>query len=656
MSRSKPPRPKTATHFARIAILASLVLSLAISLVWVGDEAGKMQGRGQVFRDANSLRTKGLASQPSFLPSPSKTKASVLRMRSSSLTPHQQMWEAKRYGRFARSTTRVAGGIDQLQKVENVGVGCQALKTHRWRRLQSRRFLVDVRQDLIIAEFALKLAAGSVGVRNGAPFPNVPLPNYKMLYRNLSVIQQVVGDKRRQLESVLGAEELDGFCDRVNIALEGLKQIADESGNHPPTVDASSSTAGETTTVTAAGEQVSSSSSTPSQQSSSWNSAAGKVAVAAEQQEQGVVAAAKAHEDAIAGVSSGAVKSGEMNRAENEDDAFEPDTTTAAAATTARWPPSRRHRTPPRRQQTMQKQDQRAAPADTSVVVPGSSERTNSSSVGSTSEGGEGMEEESGSFRVIMREDGTVDWDGVIEGGRDIAQFGADLWKPLNAKGEGGEGNPLGVDRDAILTKFNHSLRGKALRQALELLQMFGLLDVNVEAMVNCMGPNYLRKDALELSDPLDEDELAVLESQDRIGLTPTNLLNDLQVDLSNLTKFLKDTLYKLRMAIDFYGLGTKLLGNDIQYSAWLIARAIKGDTLKPREARMLQRTAKDLFTLVPCTIILLIPLTPVGHVLVFSAIQKYFPDFYPSPYTERRQNLVRLYQEIEQKLGEPQE
>eukprot|EP00465_Bigelowiella_longifila_P012610 CAMPEP_0185279848 /NCGR_PEP_ID=MMETSP1359-20130426/64578_1 /TAXON_ID=552665 /ORGANISM="Bigelowiella longifila, Strain CCMP242" /LENGTH=201 /DNA_ID=CAMNT_0027874853 /DNA_START=8 /DNA_END=613 /DNA_ORIENTATION=+ len=193
------------------------------------------------------------------------------------------------------------------------------------------------------------------------------------------------------------------------------------------------------------------------------------------------------------------------------------------------------------------------------------------------------------------------------------------------------------------------------------LIAEFGLLDVNVEAMVNCMGADYLQKDVLELSDPLDEDELAVLESQikgfkDRIGLTPTNLLNDLQVDLSNLTKFLKDTLYKLRMALDFYALGTKLLGNDIQYSAWLIARAIKGDTLKPREARMLQRTAKDLFTLVPCTIILLIPLTPVGHVLVFSAIQKYFPDFYPSPYTERRQNLVRLYQEIEQKLGEPQE
>uniref|UniRef100_A0A6V3P2G2 Letm1 RBD domain-containing protein n=1 Tax=Lotharella globosa TaxID=91324 RepID=A0A6V3P2G2_9EUKA len=154
------------------------------------------------------------------------------------------------------------------------------------------------------------------------------------------------------------------------------------------------------------------------------------------------------------------------------------------------------------------------------------------------------------------------------------------------------------------------------------------------------------------MADIADEDELTVLESQvlsfkERLGLANTNL----QVDFSSVRKAWKDTVTKLRMALSFYVLGTKLLGNDIQYALWLIARAIDGDTLKPREARMLQRTAKDLLTLLPFTIILLIPLTPVGHVLVFSAIQKFFPDFYPSPYTERRQNLVRLYQEIEQKL-----
>ena len=46
--------------------------------------------------------------------------------------------------------------------------------------------------------------------------------------------------------------------------------------------------------------------------------------------------------------------------------------------------------------------------------------------------------------------------------------------------------------------------------------------------------------------------------------------------------------------------------------------------------------------------IILIIPLTPIGHVLVFGAIQRFFPDFFPSCFTERRQNLLQLYESTE--------
>ena len=49
----------------------------------------------------------------------------------------------------------------------------------------------------------------------------------------------------------------------------------------------------------------------------------------------------------------------------------------------------------------------------------------------------------------------------------------------------------------------------------------------------------------------------------------------------------------------------------------------------------------------IPVTIILIIPLTPVGHVLVFSFIQRIFPGFFPSTFTERRQNLMKLYEAI---------
>merc|ERR1711862_670868 len=49
-----------------------------------------------------------------------------------------------------------------------------------------------------------------------------------------------------------------------------------------------------------------------------------------------------------------------------------------------------------------------------------------------------------------------------------------------------------------------------------------------------------------------------------------------------------------------------------------------------------------------PVVIILIIPLTPIGHVLVFGAIQRFFPDFFPSCFTERRQNLLQLYESTE--------
>ena len=60
------------------------------------------------------------------------------------------------------------------------------------------------------------------------------------------------------------------------------------------------------------------------------------------------------------------------------------------------------------------------------------------------------------------------------------------------------------------------------------------------------------------------------------------------------------------------------------------------------------RRTFKDVINFIPFVIILIIPLSPVGHVLVFGAIQRVFPDFFPSCFTERRQNLLELYESTE--------
>ena len=54
-----------------------------------------------------------------------------------------------------------------------------------------------------------------------------------------------------------------------------------------------------------------------------------------------------------------------------------------------------------------------------------------------------------------------------------------------------------------------------------------------------------------------------------------------------------------------------------------------------------LRRCARDVLTFVPFAVILIAPLTPVGHVLIFSFLQKYFPGFFPSQFTSRRQELM---------------
>jgi LETM1-like protein len=93
-------------------------------------------------------------------------------------------------------------------------------------------------------------------------------------------------------------------------------------------------------------------------------------------------------------------------------------------------------------------------------------------------------------------------------------------------------------------------------------------------------------------------------------------------MDWGSLGVVVSEGVSKIKVGLSFYGEGTKLLMADVQYASTLLAKAISGSTLKPREVNTVRRTGKDLLTLVPFTVILLIPLSPVGHVLVFSFIQ----------------------------------
>ena len=135
-----------------------------------------------------------------------------------------------------------------------------------------------------------------------------------------------------------------------------------------------------------------------------------------------------------------------------------------------------------------------------------------------------------------------------------------------------------------------------------------------------------------------------------------SNMLSGVGAFYDAIANFLSSMRVQISRGWTFYVDGSRLLFNDVGFSASLVGRAFAGETLVPRDVRVLRRTVKDLLTTVPFIIILLIPLSPVGHVFVFGAIQRFFPDFFPSCYTERRQNLVSLQYYFQRVLRKKQE
>ena len=166
------------------------------------------------------------------------------------------------------------------------------------------------------------------------------------------------------------------------------------------------------------------------------------------------------------------------------------------------------------------------------------------------------------------------------------------------------------------------------------------LIDKQISSMVGGLFDGSMDNLPLEadleltrLISLIDDDELLLIcrelaDLKNRLGLD-TQLVP--AMDWGSVGVVFSETLEKLKLGIAFFGEGTKMLVSDMQYAWKLIIKAAQGYTLKPREVNSIRRTGKDLLTLVPFTIILIIPLSPVGHVLVFSFIQVCQLNYYNS-------------------------
>lgn len=167
-----------------------------------------------------------------------------------------------------------------------------------------------------------------------------------------------------------------------------------------------------------------------------------------------------------------------------------------------------------------------------------------------------------------------------------------------------------------------------------------------------------LRDEVLLLSDEeLDDLARNIRDLTTRLGLSEEGLGQiggELSVGMmvERTGRGAREAVAKVGEGAAFLGRGVRMLGADLSATARIFVRALLGSTLKPREVQTLRRTFLDVLSFIPFTVILITPISPVGHVLVFGFIQKYFPGFFPSQFTSKRQELFQKFEELNAKLA----
>ncbi|XP_068304057.1 uncharacterized protein [Pyrus communis] len=88
--------------------------------------------------------------------------------------------------------------------------------------------------------------------------------------------------------------------------------------------------------------------------------------------------------------------------------------------------------------------------------------------------------------------------------------------------------------------------------------------------------------------------------------------------------------------------MGTQLLIIDLTTYAELLLKQLRGHKVTRLERKKLKRTLNDITSLIPITILMLLPVSAVGHAALLAAINKYIPGLIPSPYSSERLDVVK--------------
>ncbi|XP_021289058.1 uncharacterized protein LOC110420174 isoform X1 [Herrania umbratica] len=120
-------------------------------------------------------------------------------------------------------------------------------------------------------------------------------------------------------------------------------------------------------------------------------------------------------------------------------------------------------------------------------------------------------------------------------------------------------------------------------------------------------------------------------------------------VEVQKKESVIEKSLNKIKETTTDVFQGTQLLAIDVAAAMELLRRVLIGDELAEKEKKALQRTLTDLASVVPIGVLMLLPVTAVGHAAILAAIQRYVPALIPSTYGSERLDLLRQLEKVKE-------
>ncbi|KOM34511.1 hypothetical protein LR48_Vigan02g066100 [Vigna angularis] len=162
-----------------------------------------------------------------------------------------------------------------------------------------------------------------------------------------------------------------------------------------------------------------------------------------------------------------------------------------------------------------------------------------------------------------------------------------------------------------------------------------------------------LRNELIELEKRVQRSAYQSENNEDLLGIDDgARYTDEAGVKLARVEKkenILEKSIGRLKETGTDVWQGTQLLAIDVAAATGLVRRALIGDELTEKEKKTLKRTLTDMASVIPIGVLMLLPVTAVGHAAMLAAIQRYVPALIPTTYAPERLDLLRQLEKVKQ-------